>query len=333
MPKGYELKGLQGQKTLVLGGLGFIGSNTAHKLVELGAEVTIFDGMLPGLGANKANIKEIESQVSVITKDMRDLPALCEAVKDKSMIFNCAGQSSHVESMDFPLEDLQVNLVANLNLLEACKKHNEDAKIVFAGTRAEIGKPAKLPVTEETTPHPLDIYSVNKWAAGQYHLLYSNYHGLHACNIRVSNCYGPRSQMQHPKYGIMNWFIRLALENKKIQVFGDGKQIRDYNYVDDAVDSMILAAQNKKSDGKIYCIGSGEKTMFVDYVKKIVEIAGTGSFEPVEWPGKRKSIDIGDFYSDFKLIKEELGWTPSTPLDQGLKKTIDFYKQRLQEYI
>lgn len=333
MPQQYKLKKMQGQKALVLGGLGFIGSNTVHTLVGLGAEVTIFDSMIPGLGGNMANVKGIEKRIRIVQRDMRDFPILCEAVKGQQFIFNCAGQSTHSDSMLNPMEDLQVNLVSNINLLEACKKYNKDAKIVFAGTRAEIGKPARLPVNEKSTPYPLDIYSVDKWAASQYHVLYNNYHGIRACSIRVSNCYGPRSQMQHAKFNIMNWFIRLALEYRTIKVFGDGKQIRDYNYVQDAVDSLILAAQSEKSNGKIYCIGSGKKTMFIDYIKKIVKVAGSGSYELVDWPKDKKKIDIGDFYSDFKLIKKELGWRPKTGLDKGMRKTVEFYRQRLSEYI
>lgn len=333
MSHSYKLGEMQGQKALVFGGLGFLGSTTAHKLVQLGAEVTVFDALLPSLGGNMANIKEIKGKISIIKKDMRDANAVANTVKGQDLIFNCAGKSSHAESMEMPFEDMQINLVANLNVLEACKKHNKEAKIVFAGTRAELGQANSLPVTEETTPHPLDIYSAHKWAASQYHLLYSRYHSLKACTIRVSNCFGPRSQMKHQKFGIMNWFIRLALEGKTIKVFGDGKQVRDYNFGEDAVDAMILAAQNEKSNGKMYNIGSGKKTTFIEYIKKIVKIAGSGSFELAEWPNEKKKIDIGDFYADFSLIKKELGWQPKTGLDEGLKKTIDFYRKRLSEYI
>lgn len=333
MPKEYKLNEMSGQKALVLGGLGFIGSNLCHKLVGLGAEVTAFDAMLPELGSNPANVAEIREKIKIVKKDMLDSKALEEAVKEQDFVFNCAGKSAHADSMTKPLEDLQANIVANINLLEACRKFNDNARIVFAGTRAELGNAKELPVTEDTTPRPMDIYSVNKWAASQYHILYHRCHGLKTCSIRISNCYGPRSQMMHPKFGVMNWFIRLALEDKEIKVFGSGEQIRDYNYVDDAVDSMILAAQNETAFGKIYGIGSGEKTKFIDYIKKIVEIAGSGSYKLEPWPEEKKKIDVGDFYADFSLIKKELGWYPKTGLDKGLTKTIDFYRERLSQYI
>ncbi len=333
MPHGYKLQEMKGQKALVFGGLGFVGSNTVQKLVQLGATVTVFDAMLPGLGANKANVMEIVDKITVVKKDMRDFDAVCNAVKGQQFIFNCAGKSTHAQSMQMPFEDVQQNIVATLNVLEACRKFNLNAKIVFAGTRAELGAVGKLPADEQSLPHPLDIYSVNKWAASQYHLLYNRFYGLKACAIRVANCYGPRSQMHHHAYGVMNWFIRLALEGKTINVFGDGQFIRDYTFVDDAVDSLLLAAQSDKSNGKMYCIGSGRKIKFIDYVKKIIKIAGRGSFKLVEWPTEKKKIDIGSFYTDYSLIKKQLGWFPSTSLEDGLLKTIDFYRQRLPEYI
>jgi len=329
----YSLEKMQGKKAIVFGGLGFLGSTMAHKLVGLGAEVTVFDGMLPDLGANMANVTEIKNKISIVKKKMSDSKAVEAAVKGQDFVMNCAGQSTHGQSMVDPFNDIEANLLASLNVLEACRKYNDNTKIVFAGTRAEIGAPKTLPVDEETTPHPMDIYSVNKWAASQYHILYNSYYGLNSCAIRVSNCYGPRSQMQHPKFGIMNWFIRLALEGKAIKVFGDGKQIRDYNFGEDAVDAMVLAAQSSKSNGKLYSIGSGEKIAFIDFIKKIVEIAGSGSYELVGWPDEKKKIDIGDFYADFSLIKKELGWQPKTSLDTGLRKTIDFYRKRLPEYL
>ena len=328
-----KLEQLDGKRALVLGGLGFIGSTMCHRLVSLGAKVTAFDAVLPELGGNPANVREIKDKILVVKKDMRDIPALEEAVKGQDLVFNCAGKSTHAESMEKPLEDLSVNVTATINLLEACRKLNDNAPIVFAGTRAEMGQVKCLPVTEETTPFPKDIYSVNKWAASQYHVLYNEFYGMKTCSIRVSNCYGPRSQMKHQKFGVMNWFIRLALEGKPIKVFGDGKQVRDYNYVDDAVDSMVLASQSKKAFGKVYCIGSGKKTMLIDYVKKIVEVAGSGSIELAPWPDDKKKVDVGSFYADFSLIKKELGWAPKTGLDQGMRKTIAFYRQRLPEYV
>lgn len=324
---------MQGKNVLVLGGLGFIGSNTAHRCIKQGANVTIYDALLPMYGGNPANIAEIKDKVKVIKKDMREKPALEEAVKEQDLIFNCAGQVSHVDSMADPYLDIDINLIANINLLEACRKHNDSTKIVFAGTRAEIGKAEYSPIDEKHPTNPTDIYGIDKLAAEKYHLLYNEVYGIRACSLRINNAYGERHQMKHSKYGILNWFIRLALEDKEIQVYGEGNQTRDYNYISDVIDAMMLAAESEKANGKFYLLGSGKEVKFIDLVELVIKLADSGSYKKVPFPEMRKKIEVGNILVSYEKIKKELGWQPKIGLEEGLKRTIEFYKQRLPEYI
>src|SRR3989344_1826900 len=264
MAQSYKLESMKGKEVLVLGGLGFIGSNVANRCVELGADVTIFDALIENYGGNLFNISTIKDKVEHVKKDMRNVKDLEAAVKGKDFIFNCAGQVSHVDSMTDPYIDIELNLVANINLLEACRKHNDKARIVYAGTRAQIGKANELPVTEKTMPNPVDIYGINKHAAESYHLLYNTAYGMKASSLTMTNAYGEGSQMKHGKFGIMNWFIRLALESKKITVYGNGRQKRDYLYVGNVVDALVLAGQKKEAAGKYYVVSSGETIEFIE---------------------------------------------------------------------
>lgn len=331
--KPYTLKRMEGKSVLVLGGLGFIGSNTAHRCVELGAEVTVFDAMIEPYGFNLANLDGIREKARLLKEDMRDFAALSEAVKGKDCIFNCAGQVSHVDSMSNPALDAELNIEANINLLEACRMHNDNVKIVYAGTSAEFGGAEYLPIDELHPTKPKDIYGINKLAAEKYHLLYSANYGMKACSLRMNNTYGERHQMKHGKYGILNWFLRLALEGRKITVFGNGRQMRDYCYAQDIVDAEILAAQSEKSNGEIYCTGTGKGTAFIEMVKKVIEKAGSGSFELKPFPKERAQIEVGDVYFSHAKIEEELGWKPETTLEEGLGRTAEWYRERLGKYI
>ena len=333
MQNPYKLESMQNKNILVLGGLGFIGSNLANKCSQLGAKVTVFDSMLEPYGGNVFNIAEIKNKVELQKKDMRDAKQLEMAVREKDYIFNCAGQVSHVNSMKDPYLDIELNVVANMNLMEACRKYNDGARVVYAGTRAQIGKVDELPVTEKTMPQPVDVYGVNKQTAESYHLLYNYAYGLPTTSLRITNAFGERSQMKHGQYAIMNWFIRLALENKKIKVFGDGRQKRDYLYVEDVVDALLLAGQKKQAIGKYFIVSSGKTIEFIEMVKKIIDVCGSGSYEMVPWPEDRKRIETGDYVASYEKIKKELGWEPKTTFDEGLGKTVDFYKKYLKHYI
>jgi len=329
---GYELNRMEGKRCLITGGLGFIGSNLARRLVGLGAEVSVLDACLDPYGWNSANIKEIRMKVRFVKADIRDAPAMTAAVKEKDFIFNCAGQVSHVDSMKDPFLDLDINCRGNLNILEACRRLNDKVKLVYAGTRGQMGPLHYSPADEEHPDNPTDIYGADKWAAEKYHLVYSNAFGMHATSVRINNTYGERHQMKHSKYGIMNWFIRLAMDGKEIPVYGDGSQTRDYNYVADVVDAMVLAAQSPKSDGKFYMLGSGSEIKFLDMVKAVIAAAGSGSYKLVPWPEDRKAIEVGNFFVTYKKIKDELGWEPKTSLEEGLKNTVAFYKERKEDY-
>lgn len=328
----YSLKKSKEENALVLGGLGFIGSNTVHRLVNLDYNVTVFDACLEPYGWNFANIEGIKEKVKFIKSDMRDFDTLRKVVVGQKVIFNCAGQVSHMDSMTNPYLDIELNLIANINLLEACRKFNDTVKIVYCGTRAQIGKAIYSPIDESHPVNPTDIYGIDKLAAEKYHLLYGSVYGMQTCSLILNNTFGPRHQMKHSKYGILNWFIRLAMENKKIKVFGKGEQKREYNYVDDAVDAMILTAQSNKSNEKIYILGSGKPIKFIEMVNEVIRTVGSGSYERVAWPHNRKNIEVGDIAVSFKKIKKELKWEPTTPFREGLKKTVEFYKQNREKY-
>jgi len=329
----YKLKKMAGQKVLITGGLGFIGSNIAHKLVELGAKVTIYDACLDPYGWNYANIKEIRDKVEVVKADTRDFDKMCEWVKGQDHIFNCAGQVSHVDSMKDPWLDLDINCRGNLNVLEAARRFNDRANIVYCGTRAEIGRAVYSPIDEEHPTNPLDIYGTNKLAAEKYHMLYAQVYGMPISSLRINNVFGERHQMKHALYGILNWFIRLAFEGKDITVYGDGKQLREYNYVKDLVDALILLAQNKQAHGKFYHVSTKKPITFADMAQQVVEEVGSGRVVKVPWPKERKQIEVGDVVISYKKIKRELGWEPRTSFKEGLKNTVAFYRQRLPEYV
>nr|MDO8083026.1 GDP-mannose 4,6-dehydratase [Candidatus Freyarchaeota archaeon] len=318
---------------LVTGGLGFVGSNLAQKLVELGAEVTIYDAMIETSGANMANIREIQDRVEVVIGDIRDFNLLREHIKDKEVIFNNAAQSSHLDSMEDPLLDIDINCRGIMNVLKACRKYNDSVKIVYSGTRGQLGRLIRSPADETHPENPTDIYGVNKLAAEKYHMVYHSAYGMHTTCIRLNNGYGPRSQMKHAKFGILNWFIRRAMLNEVITVYGEGKQTRDYNYIDDMVDALILATQSEKSDGEFFLIGSGKEISIIDLIKLIIKTVGHGSYEHVPWPEESKKIEIGNFFVTYEKIHRTLGWHPTTGIEEGLKKTVNFYRERLQDYI
>jgi UDP-glucose 4-epimerase len=320
------------KKTLITGGLGFIGSNLAHRLVDLGAEVTLVDSMIDDYGGNLFNISEIEDKVRVNFADIRTHTTMEYLVRGRDYIFNLAGQVSHDDSMKDPYTDLEINCSAQLSLLEACKKHNSTTKIVFASTRQIYGKPLFLPITEEHIVHPTDVNGINKAAGEMYHILYNNVYGVKACSLRLTNTYGPRQLMKHNRQGFIPWFIRLALEGKEIQVWG-GEQKRDMNYIDDVVDAFLLAAASDSINGQIYNLGHHKPVSLKDFTESLIKIAGTGSYTIKEFPEERKKIDVGDTYCSFDKISRDLSWQPKIDLQEGLQRTIDFYREHLPHYL
>lgn len=324
-------KYFKNKKILITGGMGFIGSALAAKLVELGSYVTIVDAMIKGYGGNYFNIKGIEKDVEVKITDIRDKRVTNKLVKGKDLIFNLAGTLSHIDSMKDPYTDLDINCRSHISLLEAAKRHNADVKIIFAGTRSQYGRPKYIPVDEKHPMDPVDINGINNISAENYHFLYYKIYGMPATSLRLTNTYGPRHQMRHSRQGIINWLIRLVMEGKKVKLFGDGKQIRDCNYVDDVVEAFILSSELKRASGEVYNLGGTHASLF-DIVKLLIKITGKGSYEIIPFPNDRKAIEIGDYIADFSKIRQHLGWKPKISIEEGLKRTVEFYKANKRHY-
>lgn len=320
------------RKVLITGGLGFVGSNLARALVAQGADVTLIDSLIPLYGGNIFNIDDIRDKVTVNVCDVRDPFAMSYLLKDKDNLFNLAGQTSHMDSMSDPQTDLDINANAQLSILEACRKVNPEIKIVFASTRQLYGKPDYLPVDEKHPIRPVDVNGINKLAGEWYHLLYNNVYGIRACALRLTNTYGPGMRVKDARQTFLGIWVRLLIEGKPIKVFGDGLQLRDFNYVDDCVEAMLLAGASDNANGKAYNLGSKEVVGLKALAEMMVDLGYGGNFDLVAFPPERKAIDIGDYYSDFNLIKSELGWEPKVNLKEGLKRTLAFYKTNCQHY-
>ena len=319
-------------KVLITGGLGFIGSNLARALVVQGADVTLVDSLIPQYGGNSFNIEGIRDKVTVNVCDVRDPFAMAYLLKDKDFLFNLAGQTSHMDSMTDPQTDLEINAAAQLSILEACRKVNSGIKIVFASTRQLYGKPDYLPVDEKHPIRPVDVNGINKLAGEWYHLLYNNVYGIRACALRLTNTYGPGMRVKDARQTFLGIWVRLLLEGKPFKIFGDGLQLRDFNYVDDCIEALLLAGASDVANGKIYNLGSTEVVGLKVLAEMMVDLGYRGAFELVPFPPERKAIDIGDYYSDFSLITKELGWQPKVGLREGLQRTMAYYQAHYRHY-
>jgi len=326
------MKNYSGKEILITGGLGFIGSNLARSLVAQGANVTLVDSLIPQYGGNPFNIEDIRDKVSVNFCDVRDTHAMTYLIQGKDYLFNLAGQTSHLDSMTDPHTDLDINAAAQLSILEVCRKENPDIKIVFASTRQLYGKPDYLPVDEKHPIRPVDVNGINKLAGEWYHLLYNNVYGIRSCALRLTNTYGPGMRVKDARQTFLGIWIRLLLEGKPIKIFGDGLQLRDFTYVDDCIEALLLAGASDKANGKVYNLGGSEVIGLKDLSKIMVNLGHGGSFELAPFPSERKAIDIGDYYSDFSLITKELGWVPKTDLKDGLKRTLNYYSTNFSHY-
>jgi UDP-glucose 4-epimerase len=321
----------QEKKVLITGGLGFIGSNLAKRLLDLDADVTLVDSLIPEYGGNLFNIADIENRLRVNISDVRDEHSMRYLVQGQDYIFNLAGQTSHLDSMQDPFTDLEINSRAQLSILETCRKYNPDVKIVFASTRQIYGKPDYLPVDEKHPIRPVDVNGINKLAGEWYHILYNNVYGIRTCALRLTNTYGPGMRIKDARQTFLGIWIKLLLEGKPFEIW-EGQQLRDFNYVDDAVDAFLMAAECEKADGQIFNLGGDEAISLHDLGNLLIEIYGTGEFITKTFPAERKRIDIGDYYSDYRKIKSELGWTPKISLREGLARSIEYYKKCQQQY-
>jgi len=317
---------------MITGGLGFIGSNLAHRLVEYGADVLIVDSLIPDYGGNLFNVEDIKDRVRINVADVRDASGMNYLVRGQDYIFNLAGQVSHIDSMSDPYTDLEINCRSQLSLLEACRRNNPSVKVIYASTRQIYGVPDYLPVDEKHLLHPTDVNGINKMAGEWYHILYSNVYGIRATSLRLTNTYGPRQLMKHNRQGFIGWFIRLAIDSEEISLYGDGRQLRDLNYVEDVVEAFLLAGAMEMVNGNVYNLGGLEPVSLLHIVETLMELCPLASYRLVPFPPEKKRIDIGDYYGDYTKIRETLGWQPRVPLREGLARTIEYYRQHKERY-
>ena len=323
----------RGRRVLITGGLGFIGSNLARELAGLGADVVLVDSLIPDYGGNLFNIAGVEDRVRVNVADVRQNTTMNYLVQGQDVIFNLAGQVSHIDSMRDPQTDLEINCRSQLTILEACRQHNPAAKVVYAGTRQVYGRPDRLPVDESHLVRPTDINGINKAAGENYHLVYNNVFGVRACSLRLTNVYGPRQLIRHNRQGFIGWFIRLALDGREIEIYGDGSQMRDFVYVEDVADAFLRAGATDAVNGAVYNVGGREPIAPADLVRMLIDEAGQGSMRFVDWPDDKKRIDIGSFYSDSSKFHRVTGWTSRVGLREGFRRTLAYYRQHRGAYV
>ncbi|MBE2200512.1 MAG: NAD-dependent epimerase/dehydratase family protein [Anaerolinea sp.] len=322
-----------GKHILITGGLGFIGSNLARRLAHLGADVLLVDSLIPEYGGNLFNLDGARDQVRVNIADVRDEHGMRYLVQGQDYIFNLAGQVSHTDSMTDPYTDLEINARSQLSILEACRHGSPNAKVIFASTRQIYGRPEYLPVDERHPLQPVDVNGINKLAGEWYHIVYHNVYGLKTVSLRLTNTYGPRMRVKDARQTFIGWWIRQLVEGRPLQIFGDGLQVRDFNYVDDVVDVLLLVAMHDAATGQIYNLGSDDPINLINLAELMIAINGHGSYEIIPFPPDRKRIDIGDFYGDYRKIRSKLGWQPQINLREGLTRTLAYYQEHLAHYI
>jgi len=323
---------LQGKRVLITGGLGFIGSSLARACLAHGAEVSLLDCLVPGLGGNWYNLEGIRDQVQVCIADLADETALIPLVHDTHILFNLAGQGSHSASMRKPLQDLQINAFNHLRLLELCRQHNPQVKVVYAATRQFYGRPGAIPVDEAHPLQPIDYNGVSKLAGEMYHMVCYRAYGMNTTSLRLTNTYGPRMRVKDGRLGFIGLWVKCLLDGGTIEVYGDGTQVRDFNYIDDVTRAFLLAALSPGTAGEVYNLGGDEPTRLIDLASLMIELNGSGMFKLVPFPPERRRIDIGSYQGNYQKSKRSLGWQPLTLLADGLRQTLDYYRQNLKHY-
>ena len=326
-------RNISNKKILITGGLGFIGSNLARWLIECGNSVTVLDSLIPEYGGNLRNLHDLKEKIVVNLSDVRDPFSINELIKGQDYLFNLAGQTSHLDSMNDPFTDLDINAKAQLSILEACRKNNPDIRIVFASTRQIYGKPQYLPVDEKHPLSPVDVNGINKIAGEQYHLLYNQVHEIRSSVLRLTNTYGPRMRIQDARQTFLGIWIRNLLEGKQLQVFGDGKQRRDYNYVEDVLDALMIAATEENAIGKVYNLGAPAPLSLEDTAKIMCQEIEGSDYQMIPFPDERKAIDVGDFVCDYSAFRNQFEWEPKVNFEEGIQRSFEYFKDEIEHYI
>lgn len=326
-------EGFSNKNVIISGGLGFIGSNLAIKLVGCGAIVTIIDSLIPEYGGNLWNIEPVRDMVKINISDVRDEHSIQHLIQGQDYFFNLAGQTSHLDSMHNPFTDLEINSKAQLSILEACKKYNPGIRIIFASTRQLYGKPQYLPVDEKHPLFPVDVNGINKLSGEWYHIVYNNVYDIKTSILRLTNTYGPRMRIKDARQTFLGIWIQNLIENQPITIYGDGSQIRDYNYIDDVVDAFLTVAASDQWNGSIFNLGNDQPISLLTTAELMIEENHGGNYIFKSFPTDLKKIDIGDFYSDFSKIKNLLGWSPKVKIRDGMKETLDYFRNNYEHYV
>lgn len=321
------------KNVLITGGLGFLGSNLAQKMVESGAKVTVIDNLTPLYGGNMFNVSEIFDKITIVINDIRNIEIIKPLIEKADLIFHLAAQVSYIDSLNIPHEDLDLNAKATLNILECCRKYNPKAKILFSSSRMIYGKVEQPIVTEGSPTNPLSLYGIHKLTSEKYLLMYHKDFGIPSTVLRVTNPYGPHQQIKHSKYSLVGWFIRQAMEGQVIKIFGDGVQLRDYIFVDDIVNAMMKCAEAPGAAGEVINLGSGNSSRFCDMVSMVINTVKNGRMEFIPWPANYEKIETGDVSVDISKLKSITSWQPAYSLEEGIKKTFEYYKEYYDKYI
>ncbi|MBL8132855.1 MAG: GDP-mannose 4,6-dehydratase [Anaerolineae bacterium] len=328
----FTTQAFKGRNCLITGGLGFLGSNLAIRLVELGARVTIMDCMLPGHGANLFNIAPVQDQVTVTYSDIRDGNLMSYLVQGQDYLFHLAGQVDHIISLTDPYPDIEINIRGTATVMEACRHHNPNVRVVYTGTRGEYGTAPHLPVDEEMPTTPRMLLDISNLTAEKIILMYHQVHHVRSVLLRLTNIYGARAQMRHPRYGVVNWFVRQAIDDETIKVFGDGAILRDFLYVNDCIDAMLMSVLCDAAFGEIFNVATGEPCSFRLLAEALIGVAGSGRWEFAPFTPERAAQEPGDFYADIGKIRQVVGWQPTTTLRDGLAQTVAYYRAHKAQY-